>query len=83
MSGDTNTAKPTTHQADLAKLPRALAPLLERPQWAIWRWTPKPGGGWQKPPFMATHPERHASVNGSQYLGRLRHRARRCAGRTR
>ena len=59
---DTITAKPTTYQADLAKLPRALAPLLERPQWAIWRWVPKPGGGWQKPPFMATQPERHASV---------------------
>ena len=65
MSSDTNTAKPTTHQADLAKLPRALAPLLARPQWAIWRWTPKPGGGWQKPPFMATQPERHASVTDS------------------
>ena len=25
--------KPTTHQRDLAKLPRALAPLIERPQW--------------------------------------------------
>ena len=62
MSSDTITAKPVTHQADLAKLPRALAPLLERPQWAIWRWTPKPGGGFQKPPFMATQPERHASV---------------------
>ena len=62
MSGDTNTAKPVTHQANLAKLPRALAPLIARPQWAIWRWTPKPGGGWQKPPFMATQPARHASV---------------------
>ena len=65
MSSDTNTAKPRTHQADLAKLPRALAPLLERPQWVIWRWTPKPGGGWQKPPFMATQPTRHASVANS------------------
>ena len=33
MSSDTQ-CKPTTHQADLAKLPRALAPLIERPQWA-------------------------------------------------
>jgi AAA domain len=62
MSNDTTNARPTTHQADLAKLPRALAPLLERPQWAIWRWTQKPGGGWQKPPFMATQPVRHAST---------------------
>ena len=65
MSGDTSTVKPTTHQADLAKLPRALAPLFGRPQWAIWRWTPKPGGGWQKPPFMAMQPARHASVTDS------------------
>ena len=62
MSSDTTTAKPVTHQADLAKLPRALLPLIERPQWVIWRWTPKPGGGFQKPPFMATRPERHASI---------------------
>ena len=62
VNSDTITAKPITHQADLAKLPRALAPLLERPQWAIWRWTPKPGGDWQKPPFMATEPGRHVSI---------------------
>jgi hypothetical protein len=54
--------KPTTHQTDLAKLPRALAPLIERPQWAIWRWTQKPDGTFQKPPFMALQPERHAST---------------------
>ena len=65
VSSDTVTAKPATYQADLVKPPRALAPLLARPQWAIWRWTPKPGGGWQKPPFMATRPERHASVTDS------------------
>jgi len=32
-----NFEKPTTHQGDLAKLPRALTPLLERPQWVVWR----------------------------------------------
>ena len=53
--------KPKTHQRDLAKLPRALAPLIERPQWAVWRWTQKPDGKWQKPPFIATQPDRHAS----------------------
>ena len=53
--------KPTTHQRDLAKLPRALAPLKERPQWAIWRWTQKPDGKWQKPPYQARNPRRHAS----------------------
>jgi hypothetical protein len=57
-------AKPSTCQADLAKLPRALAPLIERPQWAVWRWTQQ-GDGWQKPPFMATQPQRHASTKDS------------------
>ena len=54
---------PITHQADLAKLPPALMPLIERPQWCIWRWTQKPDGSWQKPPFMALQPDRHASTN--------------------
>jgi hypothetical protein len=54
--------KPTTHQIDLAKLPGALAPLIERPQWAVWRWTQSENGRWQKPPFIATQPERHAST---------------------
>ena len=76
-------AKPTTHQADLTKLPRALAPLIERPQWAIWRWTQQDNGRWQKPPFMATQPERHASTKDPQHLGRLRHRAGCGAGRPR
>jgi hypothetical protein len=39
--------KPTAHQADVAKLPRALAPLIERPQWCIWRWAQLPNGKWQ------------------------------------
>ena len=56
-------SKPITQQRDLAKLPRALAPLLERLQWAVWRWTQKPDGTWQKPPFMATQPDRHASTS--------------------
>jgi hypothetical protein len=58
-----NEVKPSTVQRDLAKLPVALAPLIERPQWAVWRWTQKPDGSWQKPPFMATQPKRHASTN--------------------
>jgi hypothetical protein len=56
------TAKPATHQGNLAKLPHALTPLTERPQWAIWRWTQLPNGKWQKPPFMAAQPDRHAST---------------------
>jgi hypothetical protein len=46
----------------LAKLPVALAPLCERPQWAVWRWTLLANGRWQKPPFIASEPHRHASV---------------------
>lgn len=57
-----NGVKPTTHQRDLAKLPKCLAPLIERQQWAVWRWTQKPGG-WQKPPFISAQPDRHASTN--------------------
>src|SRR5262245_6078280 len=56
-------ARPNTIQGNLAKLPKALAPLIERPQWCVWRWTQKPDGKWQKPPFMAPEPDRHASTN--------------------
>src|SRR5262245_12451702 len=62
VGNDTNNRKPTTYQRDLAKLPRALAPLIERPQWCIWRWTQKPDGSWQKPPFQAMQPDAHAST---------------------
>jgi hypothetical protein len=58
-----NEVKPTTYQRNLAKLPPALMPLIERPQWCVWRWTQKPDGSWQKPPFMALEPERHANTN--------------------
>jgi AAA domain-containing protein len=60
---DTCNAKPITHQRNLAKLPKALAPLIERPQWCVWRWTQKPDSSWQKPPYMALQPERHASTD--------------------
>ena len=58
-----DTQKPITHQGDLAKLPRALTPLIERPQWAVWRWTQKPDGTWQKVPFQALQPDQHASTS--------------------
>ena len=38
---------------------------MARPQWAVWRWTQQDNGRWQKPPFMAKQPERHASTKGS------------------
>ena len=63
MGNPNNGGKPTTHQRDLAKLPRALTPLIERPQWCVWRWTQQQNGRWQKPPFMAKQPERHASTS--------------------
>ena len=59
---ETPGTRPTTYQKNLAKLPAALAPLCERPQWAVWRWTLLANGCWQKPPFMASEPQRHASV---------------------
>src|SRR6478609_170141 len=62
MSGN---GRPITQQSDLARLPRALAPLQERPQWAVWRWTQKPNGSWQKPPYQAHDPQRHASTKDS------------------
>ena len=62
MQEHSNFDKPTTHQGDLAKLPRALKPLVERPQWVVWRWTQQPNGRWQKPPYQALDPRRHAST---------------------
>jgi len=55
-------AKPITHQGDLAKLPQALTLLIERPQWAVWRWTRQTNDRWQKPPYQARDPQRHAST---------------------
>jgi hypothetical protein len=63
MKNDTSNARPITHQRNLAKLPIALAPLIARKQWTVWRWTQKPDGNWQKPPFLALQPERHASTS--------------------
>jgi hypothetical protein len=54
-------AKPVTQQADLAKLPKALAPLMARAQWVVWRWTIVKGR-WSKPPFQALDPRKHAST---------------------
>ena len=63
MENPNKTNKPITYQRDLAKLPRALAPLKERSQWCVWRWTQLSTGKWQKPPFMATQPDRHVSTS--------------------
>src|SRR5262245_1601673 len=60
---NTCNVKPITHEKNLAKLPKALAPLIQREKWCVWRWTQKPDGSWQKPPFMALQPDRHASTS--------------------
>jgi hypothetical protein len=56
---------PTTVQGNLAKLPPALKPLVQRDQWCVWKWERNAKGVWQKPPFMATARERHASTADS------------------
>ena len=58
-----DTTKPITQQADLAKLPRALAPLIERPQWCIWRWELTEKGPLAEAALSGTQPERHASTS--------------------
>jgi hypothetical protein len=59
-AGGVKPPKPLLFSGDLANPPTALQPLLERPQWAIWRltWT---GTRWSKPPFQARDPEWIAS----------------------
>jgi hypothetical protein len=60
MDAGLNSNRPITANGDLAKLPPALVSLAVRPQWCVWKWQQKPNG-WQKPPFIATDPDRHAS----------------------
>src|SRR6516165_9892102 len=59
-AGGTKPPKPTLCSGDLANPPAALRPLLERPQWVIWRLT-WDGTRWSKPPFQPRDPERLAS----------------------
>ena len=59
-AGGSKPPKPTLYCGDLANPPAALRPLLERPQWAIWRLT-WDGNRWTKPPFQARDPQRLAS----------------------
>jgi hypothetical protein len=53
--------KPVTHAGDLGNLPAALAPLMQRRQWCVWRWEQRPNGTWHKPPFQTKDPSRFAS----------------------
>ena len=54
--------KTITHHGALAKLPPALKPLADRPQWAVYREIEK-DGRITRPPFQARNPERHADIN--------------------
>jgi primase-polymerase (primpol)-like protein len=58
--------KPNTVQGNLANPPRALASLIARPQWCVWQWERDGKGRWQKPPFMARCPDRHASSSNPE-----------------
>jgi hypothetical protein len=50
--------KPVTYQRNLAELPPALLPLIEREQWVGWRWD----GRGEKLYFVASEPQRPASL---------------------
>lgn len=43
-------------------LPKVLGPLIEKPNWVIWKWVVNEKGRWTKPPFQSLHPSRHAST---------------------
>jgi hypothetical protein len=43
-------------------LPEPLAHLRQAARWVGWKWTQKPDGGWDKPPFRADYPDFHAST---------------------
>jgi putative DNA primase/helicase len=43
--------KPKTFQGDLHNLPAALAPLVAKPNWVLWRWEWKKNK-WDKPPYQ-------------------------------
>ena len=58
--------RPTTYQGDLAKLPAALAPLIARPQWAVWKYQQRADSSWQKPPFQARDPRFRASTTNPE-----------------
>lgn len=43
-------------------LPEPLAHLRQNARWVGWKWTQRPDGSWDKPPFRADFPEFHAST---------------------
>ena len=69
--------KPGTYQRNLAELPPALLPLVEREQWVGWRW------GWSrgKAVFRRVRAAASGQPDGSQHLVRPRSRSGGMAGR--
>jgi hypothetical protein len=67
------TAKPRTHNADLAHLPEALVPLTEHKRWVVWPWELRTTKGgkekWTKPPRLARDPKRNARSNDPSTWG--------------
>lgn len=43
-------------------LPEPLAHLRQALRWVGWKWTQKPDGAWDKPPYRAAFPDFHAST---------------------
>jgi hypothetical protein len=61
---------PTGRLTPQFRLPEPLAQLRHTARWVGWKWTQKPDGGWDKPPFRADYPDFHASTtNPKSWVG--------------
>ena len=49
---DADGSKPQSLTGDLRRLPEALAPLVERHCWVLWRWQMSEKGKWTKVPYQ-------------------------------
>lgn len=65
--------RPVAFQGDLRKLPDALKPLTEMPNWVCWKWqwkiNKRRGGKWDKPPFRPGNPRQYAKNNDPSTWG--------------
>lgn len=53
---------PIGRLASQFSLPEPLAHLRQAARWVGWKWTQKPDGAWDKPPYRAAFPDFHAST---------------------
>jgi hypothetical protein len=60
--------RPETFTRYEAEPPIALFPLLQMPNWCVWRWEQK-NGKWTKPPFRASKPDAHAKTDDRSTWG--------------